>query len=235
MKTPFWVLLALVLGFQSLSAAKPSATNSPSTTFVPEMARQLASRGEHAFSKGNFKEAESLYQQALEFGPNSPSILVSFAATETRLGKLSESDSLLRKALRVDLNNGSAWLLLGMNALAQKRDEESVADLVQATYHDPNNPRTHNYLGIAAGRKGWSDTSEQELRRAVELDPTYADANFNLAVLYLRRTPPLLELAHRHYQRALDLGAAHDPLIEAQLAKVIATPSAAPAASAPLP
>ena len=78
---------------------------------------------------------------------------------------------------------------------------------------------------MAAGRKGWSDASEQELRRAVELDPGYADANFNLAVLYLRRTPPLYELARRHYQRALDLGAARDPVIEKLIAKSVVTPA----------
>jgi hypothetical protein len=54
----------------------------------------------------------------------------------------------------------------------------------------------------------------------VELDQRYADANFNLAVLYLRRTPPLIELARRHYQRAIDLGAPRDPAIE----KLITTP-----------
>jgi hypothetical protein len=54
------------------------------------------------------------------------------------------------------------------------------------------------------------------------LDPGYADANFNLAVLYLGRTPPLIELARRHYQRAIDLGAKHDPAIEKIIAKAVA-------------
>ena len=80
-----------------------------------------------------------------------------------------------------------------------------------------------------------SEASEQELRRAVELDPDYADANFNLAVLYLRRTPPLVELAHRHYQRALDLGTARDPLIEGQLAKAVASQSTPASPSANIP
>jgi len=128
----------------------------------------------------------------------------------------------------MDLDNGAAWLLMGMNALEEKLDEEAVASLIQATLHDPGNPRAHNYLGIAAGHRGWNDVSEKELRKAVELDPAYADANFNLAVFYLGRTPPLAELARRHYQRALDLGIRRDPAVESQLNKAASNPVTPP-------
>ena len=193
-----------------------------------DAARPCAAEAERAFSKGNFKTAESLYRQAIQLGPDNPKLLISLAAVETRLGNLDESQTLLRQALHIDLNNGPAWLLLGMNALEQKQDEEAFADLVQAALRDDQNPRAHNYLGMAAGRKGWTEASEQELRRAVELDPGYADANFNLAVLYLRRTPPLIELARRHYQRAIDLGVPRDQVVEALFAKAIVTPSPSP-------
>jgi tetratricopeptide (TPR) repeat protein len=149
-------------------------------------------------------------------------LLVSAAAIKTKMGNLEESRTMLRKALSLDLDNAPAWQLLGMNALEQKKDQEAFSFLTQATLLNDMNPRAHNYLGMAAGRKGWSEASEQELRRAVELDPRYADANFNLAVLYLGRTPPLIELARRHYQRALDLGAQRDPAIEKLIAKAVA-------------
>jgi len=48
------------------------------------------------------------------------------------------------------------------------------------------------------------------MRKAIELDEQYAEAHFNLAVLYLERQPPAVELARRHYYRALKLGAEHD-------------------------
>jgi tetratricopeptide (TPR) repeat protein len=186
-------------------------------------ALHLIREAEQSFAKGELEKADSTYARALAMTPSIPSLLVSAAAVKTRLGKLEESRTMLRKALSLDLDNAAAWKLLGMNALEQKRDDEAFACLAQATLHEDNNPRAHNYLGMAAGRKGWGEASEQELRRAVELDPDYADANFNLAVLYLGRNPPLIELARRHYQRALDLGAKRDSAIENLIAKSVAS------------
>lgn len=224
-------LFCLGVSLLALQGMKASPVSTPPPSFIPEEARTFATRAENAFAQGDLKQAESSYRKALEFCPNNAPLLVSLAAIETRLGKLEESEKLLLQALHFDMRNAPAWLLLGMNYLEAKQNEEAFAALVQACLYDDLNPRAHNYLGIAAGRKGWNDASEEELRRAIQLDPKYADANFNLAVLYLRRIPPLTELGRRHYQQALDLGSPKDPVIEAQLAKT--TPS--PATSSALP
>jgi tetratricopeptide (TPR) repeat protein len=225
----FRCLLFLSIGFSTGISATPDArdslTNKPSLPPPPKIPQQilpLISQAEQSFAQGNLGKADALYSKALAVAPNVPSLLVSAAAIKTKMGNLEESRIILRKALSLDLDNAPAWQLLGMNALEQKKDQEAFAFLTQATLLNDNNPRAHNYLGMAAGRKGWSEASEQELRRAVELDPRYADANFNLAVLYLGRTPPLIELARRHYQRALDLGSKRDPAIEKIIAKAVA-------------
>ncbi|MFZ0436158.1 MAG: tetratricopeptide repeat protein [Chthoniobacterales bacterium] len=226
----------LLLLAAALTVLLPQLEASPDNQIAPSPGeKNLIARAERAFSAGNLKEAEALYAKASATTPDSVPLLVSLAAVKTRLGKTEESRTLLRRALSHDLGNGAAWLLLGMNALEQNNDAEAVADLMQAVCHDGKNPRAHNYLGIAAGRRGWSEVSEQELRRAVELNPDYADANFNLAVFYIGRTPPLIEQARRHYQRALDLGATRDAALEARIAKSVANPSSAPAPSATIP
>ena len=226
----FFMIIIGSCGQTTVATGAPEA--SPSE--MPAEVLSLRKEAEKAFAAGSLNKADSLYSHALGITPKIPTLLVSAAAVKTRLGKLEESRKMLREALSLDLDNAAAWKLLGMNALEQKRDEEAFACLAQATLHDESNPRAHNYLGMAAGRKGWGEASEQELRRAVELDPNYADANFNLAVLYLGRTPPLIELARRHYQRALDLGAQRDPAIETLIAKAVASqPSDSPKSSLP--
>jgi tetratricopeptide (TPR) repeat protein len=226
-------LLCLILLSISLHAepTKQLPQTASGSSFIPEEARNLANRAEKSFASGDLNQAENLYKQAHEFAPNAPSLLVSLAAVETRNGKIDASQRHLQEALHLDLKNAPAWLLLGMNALEQQHDEEAFASLVQAVLYDPVNPRAHNFLGIASGRKGWGEVSEGEFRRAIELDPRYADANFNLALLYLHRTPPLIELARRHYQQALDLGLQKDAAFEAQLAK--AAPDAATSTALP--
>ena len=62
------------------------------------------------------------------------------------------------------------------------------------------------------------------IRKAVELDENYAEAHFNLAMVYSERQPPAIELARRHYYRARALGAAADPDMERILKQARVTP-----------
>ena len=94
------------------------------------------------------------------------------------------------------------------------RFDEAVSTLTRAATLDPNDPQTHNYLGIACSRKGWQQVAEQEVRKAIELNPNYGDAHFNLAVIYATQNPPGKEMARRHYNSAVQLGLPADPELE---------------------
>ena len=94
-----------------------------------------------------------------------------------------------------------------------------MAALSQAIYLNPKDPKAHLYLGILIRKRGWLSGAEDEMRKAIELDGTYAEAHFNLAVLYLEREPPAFELARRHYYRALELGAEPDREVAKTLQK----------------
>jgi Tfp pilus assembly protein PilF len=47
--------------------------------------------------------------------------------------------------------------------------------------------------------------------------PDYAEAHFNLAVIYATAKPPSIALAKRHYEKALELGAGPDKRLAAML------------------
>ncbi|MBX9742957.1 MAG: tetratricopeptide repeat protein [Chthoniobacterales bacterium] len=174
----------------------------------------LAAKAAKEYARGDFTAAEKTYQQATALDPNQVLLLNYFAATELHLAHHKKAEELLLQSLQKKLANPLAWLLLGMMSLEEQHNKEAFAALVQATLYDPKNARAQNYLGIAAEREHWNDISEASLCKAIELDPTYADAHFNLAVYYLRRSPPALEIARRHYQRAIELGATRDPKID---------------------
>jgi Tfp pilus assembly protein PilF len=84
-------------------------------------------------------------------------------------------------------------------------------------HEDPLDARGHNYLAIATKSLGWTDAAEAELQRAIDLQPEYGLAHFNLALMYLDRKPPAIELAKRHYDKALSLGVEKDEIVERKL------------------
>ena len=93
----------------------------------------------------------------------------------------------------------------------------AISHLTRVVNDDPKNSRAHMYLAVVAQQAGWSSAAEEELRKAIAIDPKYAEAHYNLALVYLEQKPPAVELAKRHYFRALDLGARPDKKIEEQV------------------
>lgn len=192
----------------------PETSKPPVQTAIVE---KIGAEGIEAFQAGNYEGAREAYQRVLKIEPDNLPALVNLGATEYRLGNNTEAERLLRRSLQIKPDNPTAWLNLGIIYLERDEPMRSLAAIAQAVVHDPDDPVARNYLGVAAGRNQWFDAAESELRRAVELQPDYADAHFNLAVFCLERDPPAVELARRHYEKAIDLGAARDPLVEKAL------------------
>jgi tetratricopeptide (TPR) repeat protein len=209
----------MVLGLLTASAALhaqpvPSANDG---RYVPEVAREAAAEGSAAFARGDFERARRAYLKVIDLAPDNLLGLINLGVVEYSLKKLDDAESHLKRAVQIKLDAAPAWLTLGIVYMDQNRLDEALAALAQATLYDPRNARARNYLGVVVGRKGWIDGAQVELRRAVEIDPNYGDAHYNLAVFYLEGKPPSIELARRHYFRAIELGAEADPEIEKTL------------------
>jgi tetratricopeptide (TPR) repeat protein len=220
------LLLALAVwpAFVQAQDVTPTPTPDPAT-YVPEIARAEAARGNAAFSRGDYKAARDAYERVLDLAPNNLVALVNLGLVEFRAGESEKAEKYLRRAIQQRLETGPAWLTLGVMEFGQGRTEEAFAALSQAVLYDPGNARAHNYLGAVLGRKGWLDGAEAELRRAVEIDDASRDAHYNLAVIYLQRKPPAIELARRHYFRAIELGGKPDAEIEKTFAAASSSPA----------
>jgi Flp pilus assembly protein TadD len=180
---------------------------------TPE-ARNTIEQGLSEFRDNKFEEAEKTFQKVTEMVPNHPMGWINLGSVEYRLGKLDEAEKSLRKAVHLDPELAQTWLTLGIISYKKDEPEAALAALSQAVYLDSQNARAHMYLGVLLRKRGWLDAAEDELRKAAELDSTYAEAQFNLAMIYTERNPPAIELARRHYYKALALGAAADPDLE---------------------
>lgn len=226
----------LALGLLALGAtlqAQP-APSSEDGRYVPEVAREAAAEGNAAFARGEFERARRAYLKVVDLAPDNLLGLINLGVVEYSLKKLDEAESHLKRAVQLKIDAAPAWLTLGIIYMDQNRLDEALAALAQATLYDPRNARARNYLGVVVGRKGWIDGAQVELRRAVEIDPNYSDAHYNLAVFYLEGRPPSIELARRHYFRAIELGAEPDPEIEQTLrTSAVASPAAKPSTQSP--
>ena len=107
-----------------------------------------------------------------------------------------------------------AHTTLGIVYYQQGKFDDALSELTKSLAINPKSATAHNYLGITASQKGWQEAAEKEMLAAIEENPNYADAHFNLAVIYSSSEPPAKELARRHYQKALALGAQPDPTLD---------------------
>jgi tetratricopeptide (TPR) repeat protein len=183
-------------------------------------AQRLARLANGAFEKGDLAAARGYYERVLTLAPGSPAARINLGLIAYRQRRFEDAENILREVIRGYPESGLAWLILGIVYYDQDKLEAALAALAQAVWLEPKDARAHHYLGVAIGRRGWYSGAEDEMRKALELQPDYAEAHYNLAVFYLQRNPPALELARRHYQKSLDLGAAPD----ADTEKLLGTP-----------
>ena len=228
MKTPRFGLLLLILAAAASLAADPEPPvkfrldpaqdlNEPGKNKVNVDVQRAFKAGNIAIGKGDLNAAREDFLKVLQAVPDSVPAMVNLGLVEYRAKDLATAEGLLQNAVNMSPKSSLGWLLLGIVQYDRSRYDFALASLAQAAVLDPKNPMVHQYLGVTIGQKGWYSGAEDEMRKAIELDPEYAEAHFNLAVFYLQRNPPAVELARRHYQRALELGAATDPVVERSL------------------
>lgn len=181
-------------------------------------AQSIATRALAAFRKNDLANAKKDFEKVLQLAPENGAALINLGLIAYREKDLNDAEKYLARAVRVAPEAGAAWLVLGIARYDAHKLDAALAALAQAVWLEPKDARGHQYFGATLGAKGWYSGAEEEMRKALEIDGDYADAHYNLALLYLQRSPPAIELARRHYYKAIDLGTAPDAEVEKKLA-----------------
>jgi tetratricopeptide (TPR) repeat protein len=206
----------------SAHASVGSASARPSANAPVMMAEAQAYYAAH-----DFQRAEASYLELLKDDPKNLVALANLATVEIDLGQMERADKYIQQALAVDAKDAYSLSVLGRLRLQQGRNDEALDALSRAAALDPQSPEIQNYLGITLSHKGLRGPAETALRKAIQLDPNYPSAHNNLAVVYATQTPPLLDLARWHYQKALAGGQPRNPNLE-KLLEASKTASAGP-------
>ncbi len=174
---------------------------------LPPLTSAIGKRAAKAFLKGNLREARDAYLEILKSDPDNAPTLTNLGATFLELEQYTQARKHLEKALQTNPSLHQARTILGVTYLRSGESYRAISALSRVVAEQPKNARAHNYLAMATLERGWTKAAERQLQEAVSADPGFAEAHYNLAIRYMEKTPPAVELARRHYQRAIDLGA----------------------------
>jgi len=189
-------------------------TEKKSIKELPEGSGQLVAEAQRFFAAKQYDKAGDNYQKILQHDENNPIALGNLAAIEMEQGKLDEAEKHLTAAVAQNPDDAYNLSMLGYLKYRQEKYDDALNVLSRAAKLDPQNPEIQNYLGVTLSHKGLRVQAETALRKAVQIAPNYAAAHNNLAVIYINQTPPLVQLARWHYQKALAAGQPHNPELE---------------------
>lgn len=212
---------------------EPAVTPAPvqrqsSIRDLPTGAGPLVKLAQNAFERGRLEEAEGLYRQVLDQDDDNVYILANLALIEMEQGKLEAAETHVKKALEGAPQDAFSLSLLGILKFRQQEFDASLDALSRSARVDDSNPETQNYLGIVLSQKGMRGPAEAALRKAIKINPAYASAHYNLAIVYATQEPPFVELARFHYEKARQNGHPANPELERMFSDSDSVPASDP-------
>ena len=166
----------------------------------------LVAEAQRNFAAKDYAKAEQNYLDVLRQDEGNTTALANLATIQMEAGKLEAAEKSIQQALASEPNDGYNLATLGKIKYQEEKYDEALDALSKAAKAVPQNAEIQNYLGVTLSQKGLRGPAETALRKAIQIDSGYGSAHNNLAVIYATQTPPLIELARWHYQKALAAG-----------------------------
>jgi tetratricopeptide (TPR) repeat protein len=132
-------------------------------------------------------------------------------------GSSAGAREILMEGLRMDPDDHTIRLLLGLAQCHSGRFEDGAMLLRTLLEEDPTDAYAHLYLASALTGLGRLDEAATELRLAIGNKPQLHQAHFNLAQILLRMDAPDIAGAREHYRTSLRYGGTADRELAKQL------------------
>lgn len=181
----------------------------PSAQLTPELLAELrakayTARGAATLRLGNLSAARADFQAARDAQPNAPESYTNLAGVALAENKPQDAEQLFERTLQID--NANLDALGGLINLYSKQNQfdKAHARIDQAIAAQPKNAGLHFLKAQIYGLQGgiaishrdqaqqaqFMQSTEGELRRALELEPNNAAALTALAALYINANKP---------------------------------------------
>jgi tetratricopeptide (TPR) repeat protein len=165
---------------------------------------------------GNYPLALEAADVGLRHLPDSYRLLVQKGVVLENLGRMDEAEELLRQASQLQKNNSEALLSLAIVQTHAGQLPDAEVTLTSALESFPDNYYMHYHLGKILVQlqennpadAGLGEKAEHAFQEAIRCNPSFADSYYQLAKLYMRKSP---KLAEQNLVRCLHLDPNHAP------------------------
>jgi tetratricopeptide (TPR) repeat protein len=185
---------------------------------LPPGAGALMRDATRASMERDFAGAEEKYKEILRQDENNVFVLAFLADAQFAEGHLDDCEKTVDKAVGLDPDYPASLYVLGLLRYRQEKLDDALDALSRSAKLNPTNASTQNFLGCVLADKGLRPQAETAFRKALQIEPDYRDAHYNIAFIYATEKPGSPELARWHYKRAVDLGHPKNTSLEAILA-----------------
>jgi Flp pilus assembly protein TadD len=206
--------LALLKQPETKLAQADNKGGKKSVSDLPPGTVALVAEAQRLYTDRKLDQAEAKYLQVLQQDSKNVPTLANLAAIQLDEDHFETAEINIKQAVALAPEDSYTLFVLGRLRFRQKRFDEAVDAFSRAAKFDPQDAQIQNFLGLALSEKGLRGPAEAALRMAIQIDPGFANAHANLAVLLITQQPPYVELARWHYKRALAAGLARNPDLE---------------------
>ena len=155
---------------------------------IPSVAKKRYELGLKSVNKGNYQQAATYFQEALNIYPEYLAARNDLGAQYLKLKQIDEAEKNFQQVLASDPKNFNAKYNMGLVQVERRNYTEAIELLNQAIAIDSTRPLARLWIGIARLEMGNVDVAEQELTRALIMggDECIA-AHYHLARIYFGR------------------------------------------------
>jgi putative PEP-CTERM system TPR-repeat lipoprotein len=192
----------------------------------PQDAAVLRLAGEVALALGEVQEAAQHFESASRRDPKNVATRLRLSRAHLAAGETERAIADLEAAAQVDKDNYRADVALVALHLNRRQPDKALAAAQALERKQPDNPLTHNLMGLVLVEKKDGAQARTRFERALQLEPSYFAAAHNLAQLDRREGKP--DAARQRYQAILARDARHEQALLA-LAQLLQQTGAQPA------
>lgn len=154
----------------------------------PKSVRAMFFLGRARLRLNNPAGAEAILMRAVELAPESIEAQIQLGITRLSRGRPRAAQPCFRAAIRAKPNLAEAWFNLALSLQAEEERPECIAAFREAIRLKPNLIEAYLGLAVALRASGQPAAAEQELQRALHLDPSEAQRQKLLEELQRVRT-----------------------------------------------